>query len=165
MSRNYIIPANNVTLTGASTAVFVQTAASAPIVVLDIIRAYASQSSSTSSLMQRIQISRQASTFPTLTSQAPIALPGSDPVSKITGATTGAAGTSGVNASAEGGGAKTAVYPDAFNILNGWLYVPTPDERMVESTQSTAEGLGIVFPAAPSSLGNWNVGLVFRELG
>lgn len=166
MSREYIIPATNVTVANqAVSAVFVQAPSAAPIVALEMLRAFASQSANATSAQQRIQLSRQVSTFPTLTSQAPVQLKGSDPASKITGATSGAAGTSGINASSEGAGGKTIIYGDAFNVLNGWLWVPTPYETMIESAQATAEGFGLVLPAAPATLTNWNFGLVFREVG
>jgi hypothetical protein len=167
VSRSYSITAANVSVagTGPSTMVFVQAPSSAPIVVLDILRAWASQAANATSAQQRIQISRQVSTFPTLTSATPTPLSGNDPASKIVGGTAGAAGTCGINASAEGSGAKTVIYPDAFNVLNGWLYVPTPFEVITESAQSTAEGLGIVFPANPTTTTNWNVGLDYVERG
>ena len=85
-------------------------------------------------------------------------------MSAITGGTAGAAGTSGINASAEGAGAKTVVIPDAFNVLNGWLWVPTPKETIVMNA-SAASGLGLHFPAAPTTLTSWNGGICFAELG
>lgn len=166
MSRAYILAAANVTLANQPvTLAYFQAPTAAPIVALKVLRGFASQSANATSVQQRVQLSRQASAFPTLVSQAPVALTGSDPASKITGGTAGAAGTSGINASAEGAGTKSVVYPDAFNVLNGWLYVPTPDEVMTESAQSTAEGFGMVFPAAAATLSNWNAGLVLQELG
>ena len=72
------------------------------------------------------------------------------------------AGTSGINASAEGAGAKTILLPDAFNVLNGWLWVATPGETFLHSA-SLASGIGLHFPAAPTTLTNWNAGLVFAE--
>jgi hypothetical protein len=126
---------------------------------------FASQAANATSNQQRIQISTQVSTFPTLTSQAPVTLKSGDPASKITGGTAGAAGTSGINASAEGAGGKTVIYGDAFNVLNGWLWVPTPYETIIEAAQSTAHGIGLVFPANPTTTTNWNAGAVFREIG
>jgi hypothetical protein len=166
MAREYIIPNSQATVANQAVSLnFVQAPTAAPIVVLEMLRAFVSQSANATSAQQRVQLSRQTSTFPTLTSQAPVSLKDSDPASKITGGTAGAAGTSGINASAEGSGTKTVLYPDAFNVLNGWLWVPTPYETIVESAQSTAEGFAVVFPAAPATLTNWNSGLVFRELG
>lgn len=166
MSREYIIPATNVSVANQPVSLaFVQAPNAAPMVALEFLRMFCSQAANATSAQQRIQISRQVSTFPTLTSQAPVQLKDNDPASKITGGTAGAAGTSGINASAEGAGAKTVLYGDAFNVLNGWLWVPTPYETITEAANSTAEGLGLVFPAAPATLTNWNAGMVFREIG
>jgi hypothetical protein len=165
MAREYTIPAVNVTLGGGVTLVYFQAPSGAPIIAAEVLRAWASQSSSTTSSQQRIQMSTQVFAFPTLTAQAPIPIKASDPASKITGGTAGSAGTSGINASAEGAGAKTVVIPDVFNILNGYLWVPTPRETIIESAQSTAHGFGLFLPAAPGSLGGWNAGLTIAELG
>lgn len=166
MAREYVIPATNVTVANqAVSLIFFQAMTAAPVCALEVLRCYVSQAANATSAQQRIQISTQVSTFPTLTSQAPVAIKAGDPASKITGGTAGAAGTSGINASAEGAGGKTVLIPDAFNVLNGWLWVPTPAETIIESAQSTARGLGLVFPAAPTTLTNWNAGMVFREIG
>jgi hypothetical protein len=37
----------------------------------------------------------------------------------------------GTNATTEGAGTKTAVWDDTFNVLNGWLYVPTTAETRI----------------------------------
>lgn len=167
MARTYIVDMQNATLANNSpvTACFLQVPTAAPIVVAEFLRMYASQSNSNSGVQQRIQIATQVTSFPTLTSQAPQKLWASDPASQITGGTGGAAGTSGVNASAEGSGTKTVLVSDAFNTLNGWLWVPTPPESIMESAQATAHGIGLSFPAAPGTLSAWNAGMTFRELG
>jgi hypothetical protein len=167
MARAYTLDAANVTLANNSpvTIAFLQVPSAAPIVVCEFLRMYASQSNSNSGVQQRIQIATQTTSFPTLTSQAPQQVWASDPASKISGGTGGAAGTSGVNASAEGSGTKTVLAADAFNTLNGWLWVPTPFETIIESAQSTAHGIGLSFSAAPGTLTAWNGGMTFRELG
>lgn len=166
MSREYIIPATNITLANqAVTLAYFQAMTAAPVCALEVLRCWASQAANATSAQQRVQISTQVTAFPTLVSQAPVAVKAGDPVSKITGGTAGAAGTSGINASAEGAGAKTVLFPDAFNVLNGWLWVPTPIETIIESAQGTAHGLGLHFPAAPTTLTNWNAGICFKEVG
>lgn len=167
MARQYIVPMTNQTVANNSpvTLAFLQVPSTAPIVVCEFIRMFCSQSNSNSGVQQRIQISTQVSAFPTLTSTAPQKLVAGDPASAISGGTGGAAGTSGTNASAEGAGTKTVVYGDAFNTLNGWLWVPTPFETILESSQSTAHGIGLALTSAPGTLTNWNAGMVFRELG
>lgn len=159
MSRSYLVSASNITLAGANTAAFVNPGTTA---TLQFTRAWASQSSSTSTLQQRVQLSSQVTSFPTLTSATPSKNTLSDPASLITGGTAGAAGTAGVNASAEGAGAKTILYPDAFSILNGWLWVPTPPEYL-NFNAGGAAGLGLFFPVAPGTLSGWNAGLGYQE--
>jgi hypothetical protein len=161
MSREYIVPATNITLANqAVSLIFVNPPTTAS---LEFLRAWCSQAANATSAQQRVQLSSQATAFPTLVSQAPVKTKLSDPTSLVTGGTAGAAGTSGINASAEGAGSKTVIIPDSFNVLNGWLWVPTPAETLIMNA-SGAQGLGLHFPAAPASLSNWNAGLTFREL-
>lgn len=130
---------------------------------LEIVRVWCSQTGSTTSAMQQVNLVTQVTAFPTLTSTTPVPLKIKDPASIVTGATSGAAGTSGTNASAEGGGAKTVVWADAFNVLNGWLWVSTPNETIIMNA-GAASGLGLYLPTAATSLTHWTAGLVFREL-
>ena len=162
MAREYVLSSAGVTLANqAVTMAFVNPAAGT---VLEFFRAGASQSANATSAQQRIQLNYQATVFPTLTSATPAKTKSGDPVSGITGGTAGAAGTSGINASVEGAGAKTVATQDAFNVLNGWLWVPTPLDTY---TARAAESLGFALhvPVAPATLTNWAFGLTFRELG
>jgi hypothetical protein len=163
VAREYVISAAGITVAGATTLIFVNPAA-APSSNLEILRMWVSQSANATSAQQRIQVETQVTAFPTLTSATPQKLKRNDGVSIITGGTTGAAGTSGINASAEGAGAKTVIFEDAFNVLNGWLWVPTPSEKIVMPAGSTS-GLGLFFPVAPTTLTNWAFGMVFAEIG
>jgi hypothetical protein len=150
-------------LAGATTAIFVNPAA-AVNPNLEFLRFWVGQSANATSAQQRIQLETQVTAFPTLTSATPVKLKPSDPnASVITGGTAGAAGTAGTNASAEGAGTKTTVWDDAFNVLNGWLNVPTPPETRVMPAGSSS-GLGLFFPVAPATLTNWAFGEVFREV-
>lgn len=160
MAREYVVPNTNFTA-GAITTVFVNPGTTCS---LEFLRAWASQAGSATSAQQRIQLSTQVTAFPTLTSQAPVKTKLLDPASQIIGGTAGAAGTSGITASAEGAGGKTVVIPDSFNVLNGWLWVATPPETLMMNA-SAASGLGLFLPTAPSSTANWNAGVTFRELG
>lgn len=161
MSREYSVSAAAVTLANqAVTLAFVNPGTTAS---LEFLRAWVSQAANATSAQQRIQLSSQVTAFPTLTSATPTKQKLSDPASAITGGTAGAAGTSGINASAEGAGAKTVLYPDSFNVLNGWMWVPTPPESLIMNA-SAAAGLGLHFPAAPTTLTSWSGGMTFREL-
>src|SRR3954463_16002872 len=117
----YTIPLANATLANqAVTLVWVNPGTTATI---EVLRAWASQAANATSAQQRVQLNTQVTSFPTLVSATPAKTSLIDQASAITGATTGAAGTAGVNASAEGAGAKTVIFPDDFNVLNGWLWV------------------------------------------
>jgi hypothetical protein len=129
-----------------------------------ILRCWASQAASATSAQQRIQLVSQVTAFPTLTSKTPAKTSIIDPVSVIIGGTAGAAGTAGVNATAEGG-TKTVLVDDAFNVLNGWLWVPTPNEIIVMNA-SAASGFGVYLPVTPpaATQTSWSVGIVYQEL-
>lgn len=129
---------------------------------IEILRCWASQAANATSAQQRVQLSTQVTSFPTLVSATPTATSVIDQASKITGNTTGAAGTCGVNASAEGAGAKTVEAADSFNVLNGWLWVPTPPETILMSAGGLS-GFGLHFPAAPTTLTSWSAGISYRE--
>lgn len=163
MSKEYSVGGGGLTLANAAvTLVFINPAAavSPPLFLL---RIWTSQQGSATSGQQRVQAETQVTAFPTLVSATPRSLKRSDTVaSLIVGGTAGAAGTCGINASAEGAGSKTVMFEDNFNILNGYLWVPTPREQ-IELTASDASGFGLFLPAAAASLTNWACGINFAQ--
>lgn len=163
MAREYTVPMSNVTVTNAVSLawVFVNPGTTCS---LEFLRAWASQSANATSAQQQIALQTQVTAFPTVTSTTPAKLKLLDPVSQITGGAAGAAGTSGTNASVAGAGAKTPVIVDNFNVLNGYLWVPTPRETLIMNAGASS-GLGLYAPAAPTSLANWSAGLTYAELG
>lgn len=163
MSREFSVGGDGLTLANqAVTLVFINPT-SAPNLNLNILRLWASQQGSATSAQQRIQVETQVTAFPTLVSATPKHIKfGDGTASIIAGGTAGAAGTSGINASAEGGGAKTVMWGDNFNVLNGYLWVPTPRE-IIEMPAGSASGLGLFLPAAAASLSNWAAGMNFAE--
>lgn len=163
MAREFILGGAALTVVAATTVLFINPAA-APNFNIEVLRMWLSQSANATSAQQRIQIETQVTSFPTLVSATPAKLKRADPnASIITGNTTGAAGTSGINASGEGAGGKTVIFEDNFNVLNGWLYVPTPVETIVMPAGS-ASGLGMFWAAGPTTLTGWTVGMNFREV-
>lgn len=160
--REFAVSDGGVTIAGASTLVFVNNDA-APAQSLEFLRAWVGQSANATSAQQRVELETQVTAFPTLTSTTPQALKFGDAVSAIVGGAAGAAGTSGTDASAEGAGAKTSMWQDAFNVLNGWLWVPTPRETIVIKAGESS-GFGLFLPVAPATLTNWAFGLVFAEI-
>jgi len=162
MAGGYSLTSGSVTLANqAVTLTFVNPAA-APNVDLEFRRFWVGQSNNMAPVNLRVQINTQVTAFPTLVSATPTKLFGSDAASVITGNTTGAAGTSGINASAEGAGAKTVIWADVFGSSNGWLLIPTPEET-IEVSAGAAHGLGFHLPAAPGTLTAWAFGCVWLE--
>jgi len=133
----------------------------------EIIRMWVSQNANATSNQQGIRWGFKASAYQsTMTSTTPAKLKSSDPVSLISGAATIAAGTAavGLSTGTEGAGAVTVIGSDNFNVLNGWLWVPTPNETIMLNSAS-AFCFTMQFPAAPVTTTNWTFGLTFRELG
>lgn len=163
MAREFTTSLGGATVTGSTTLVFLNPPA-APNFNIGILRLWVGQSANATSAQQRVQLNSQIVQFPTLTAATPAKVKRADPnVSVLVGSTSGAAATSGVNSSAEGTGTQTQIWDDAFNVLNGWLYVPTPPEELVFPASSVS-GFGMKFPVAPATLTNWAFGVNFREL-
>lgn len=161
--REYIVQGKNITVAGASTLVAINPLAGRTI---EIIRCWASQIANATSAQVAIEMGFKAAAFSTLTSATPEKVKPSDPVSYITGGTAGAAGTAGINASAEGAGTHTTKYADAFNALQGWLW--TPSQAFGESfilSSADALAFALKFSAAPATLTGWNFGVAYREIG
>jgi hypothetical protein len=162
--REFSVGGDGLTIANAAvTLVFVNPAA-APKPNLEFMRLWASQQGSATSAQQRIEVETQVTAFPTLVSATPRALkPADTNASFIVGGTAGAAGTAGINASAEGAGGKTVIFGDNFNVLNGYLWVATPRETIVMPA-GFASGLGLFLPAAAASLSNWAAGANYGEV-
>jgi phage I-like protein len=164
LTSNAATTTTGLTVAGATTLNFINPAA-APSMNIEYLRHWVGQAANATSAQQRIQTATQVTAFPTLTSRAPVAKKKADPnASVIAGGTAGAAGTSGINASAEGAGTKTQWdIDDDFNVLNGYLHVYGPAETSVLPAGSTS-GCNLWFPTAPSTLTGWSWGQVFREV-
>lgn len=138
-------------------------APAAPSCNLEFLRAWLGQSGSTTSGQCRVQHTRQISGFPTLVGATPVPLKEQDQASRLVSSTNGSAGTCGTLASAEGAGAKTVLWEDDFNNLNGYLWVPTPAEKRVNPAGSLSVE-GLYLPAQPTSNVNWSGGLIYAEV-
>lgn len=151
------------TIAGATTLNFLNPAG-APSVNIEYLRHWVGQAANATSAQQRVQLATQVTAFPTVTAITPVKLKKADPnASVIAGGTAGAAGTCGINASAEGGGAKTVWWDDTFNVLNGYLKVATPAETEIVPA-GFASGVNLWLPTAPSTLTGWNWGQTYREI-
>lgn len=121
--------------------------------VLTILRAWCSQSNLTSSTQQTIEIVRK-SVAATVTAFTPLLLDPGDAASNM------AAGT-GTNATVEGTDTNV-VYRDNFNILNGWLWIPVPEERIIVPPSGI---IALKFPAAPGAAITVSAGFLVGEIG
>lgn len=169
MAREFTLTSNAATTTtgltvvGATTLNFINPAG-APNFNIQFLRHWVGQAANATSAQQRIQLASQVTAFPTLVSATPAKLKRADPnASIIAGGTAGAAGTSGINASAEGGGTKTLIWDEVFNVLSGFLKVLTPTELEVFPAGSVS-GASLWFPTAPTTLTGWNWGQNFAEV-
>lgn len=126
-----------------STAITIQQVTVPAATAAEFTRAWVNQSTITTSAQTRIQFLRK-STAATVTSQTPALLSVSMQASKCVGGT----GATGITATVEG--TDAAVYlEEGFNIVNGWLYLPVPEERIMLINTT----VGLKFPTAPTSAG------------
>jgi hypothetical protein len=128
---------------------------------IEILRAWVSQGATETSEQLGVQICLQASTFGTFTGATPTPHFLGGKISGIVSGTTGAEGLAGVDASTNGAGTKTTIIADAFNNLNGWLWVPTPEERIIVPADTS---ITLAMIGTATTLTNWYAGFTFREL-
>jgi hypothetical protein len=165
MAREYTVTGDGLTISAANIQVFLNpNAGGAGIPGFEVLRAWASQRANATSAQQGIGLGTKVTAFPTLTSATPAKTKLGDPTAALVGNTTGAAGTAGINASANGAGTEIVVYPDNFNVLNGWLWVATPPETFMFMPGGTS-GFFQKFLSTPGTTTAWTVGVVYREIG
>ncbi len=163
--RSYTVSGDNLTVVAAPQLVFLNpSAGGAGVPGFEVLRAWVSQRANATSAQQGVALGTKLTAFPTLVSATPAKTSLGLPTANLVGNTTGAAGTAGVNSSANGGGTEIKVYPDNFNVLNGWLWVPTPAETMQFMPGGTS-GFFHQFTSTPGTLTGWSFGVVYREVG
>jgi hypothetical protein len=134
----------------------IQAAAAIPIV---IIRAWVSQSTSTTSGVGRVEIVRKTAAATVTAAVIATDIRPFDPddaASQVQVSTT----ATGYTATGEGTDGDV-LYQDNFNILNGWLWLPVPEERI------WVKGGGIIalkYPASPPAA-TYDCGIIFAEVG
>lgn len=128
--------------------------------LLSILEVRVSQHGTSTSQELGIIIGQKVSAFGTFTSATPSPLAVGGVASGITGSTSVAAASAGTNASAEGAGAVTNIITDAFNNLNGWLYIPVPEARI---TIGPDLALVVKLVGTPTTLTSWNATVTFLE--
>jgi len=161
----YSIPMANTTIAANATLVALRSATSSSTrgSVLEILSVRVSQAGVTVNQQLGILLASKAAALGTMTTgstPAPLSVGGA--ASGITSGTAQAAATAGVNASAEGAGTVTNIVADSFSCLNGWLWVPTPEERILLLPGSDPFIVKIV--GTPGTLSGWSCNVVFREI-
>lgn len=126
-------------------------------------RAWIGFHENTTSAQLPIQIVRQAATLPTFvtTNLNLAALDANAPANPFSAGTSAAAGTIGILASAEGGGTRTILVPDAFNVLNGWVWAAMPGGEIVIPVNS-ADILSLYAPVATATADGWEFGIEYE---
>ena len=153
-SRVYVVSMTRVSVSGAITLIQIKAGATVP---LQIIRAVIGQTSSTTSAMQAVQLNRKSAAA-TVTSFTPIITgPVTDPAASAVGGTA----ATGTNASVEGTDGNI-IKQDVFNVLNGWLFLPTPREYPFVDAASI---IGLKLPVAPGASTTFTADCLFEELG
>jgi hypothetical protein len=165
MAREFSLGTDGATLANQAVTLVGYLPPAAPTVNYENLRMWCSQQGSATSAQQRVEVVSQVTAYPTVVSATPRALKFGDATASTLAGVAGAltAGKCGVNASAEGAGAKTVFFGDNFNVLNGYLWVATPRETNVMPAGS-ASSWGLFLPAAASSLTNWAMGVNFGEI-
>jgi len=165
--REFCVAIGGSTLANQAVTLAFLNPASAPNPNIEFLRFWIGQSANPTSAQQRMQVVTQVSSYPTLAGFTPAKLKRSDPnASVLTSNTSGPMGSAGINATAENGGTKSIIVEDTFNVVNGGLWVPGPDERIIvpANVSATGAGLGLHLPVAPATLTNWAWGTNFREV-
>lgn len=163
MSRIYTVVADNVTVAGATSLIYIRPSSAQGVEVLEC---HVSQNGVSASAMQRIQLVTQAvSGTPAYTSYT-TPLPydkGNTQASAITGATDCTAGHCGINATTESSGSRSVLVPETFNVLNGF-YWEQPEGSGIWLPAGYSSIFAIYFPAAPATLTGWTARLKYREV-
>jgi hypothetical protein len=129
--------------------------------LLEILRCGISQRATATSEMIGVILGEKADVEATVTAATPEPHVLNGTASGITGATDGAEGTAGVDASANGAGTFTTIIADSFNNLNGFLWVPTPEERIIVGPDQC---FALSLDTTPTSLDNWTAYVTYAEI-
>ena len=165
MGRTYTITSQNATMiTAVNVLAAIYPVATPPAAgsVLAIKRVEISQNANSTSAMVRAALSLRTGGNLTVATVTPTPRKYGSAASSIAGiAGTLAAGKCGIT----GSGDATPTYVDmmnaSFNALNGWLWIPTPEE-IIYLTGAVA--FVVRFAADPATLTGWNCNLVFEEI-
>ena len=158
MGHIYTVLMENQTIVADATVVCVRTATAVTsrASILEVKRVTVSQQGTSTSQELGVILGLKASAFGTFTSTTPSPHTIGGTASGITGSTSVAAASAGTDASAEGGGTVTATHTEGFNNLNGYLWVPTDDERIIIPLDTA---FIVKIRGTPTTLTGWNASL------
>ena len=159
----YTVPMLNQTIVADATLVIIHadsTVASRGS-TLEVLRCGISQNETETGQQLGAIFAQKASAFGTYTSTTPVPHVIGGAASAITGATTGAESTAGTDASAEGAGTVTTIFEEGFDNRNGWLWVPTPEERPIVLPDTAVI---VKIAGTPTTLTGWNAFITYREI-
>lgn len=162
MPQRFSVVMSNQTIVADATLVIVHAAAAWGTAgsLLEVVRCTISQVETETSQQLGAILARKVTAFGTYTATTPTPHALGGPASGIAGGTAGAAATAGTDASAEGAGAVTAFHEEGFNNLNGFLWVPTPEERVLVGPD---QAVIIKIRGTPTTLTGWNATLTYVE--
>lgn len=163
MGRCYSVLAHNITVAGATTLVLIRPPATG-VKHLEFYYAELTFKGVATSAQEHFQVGTVTyAGGPTLASATPEPLDLSIPASQVVGGTTGAAGTAGVNATAEGTPTRTVKHTVGFNVLNGGLWTPLEEDDRIIIPVNSASAFFMRFPTAPANTAGWHPVVKFRE--
>lgn len=151
----YTLKNNGVTIATAITALQLLAGTAGPV---EVLRASLTQSSSTTSAQTSAGVIRKSAAATVTAAVLGTTLLEQNPVSPASNANLGVSAT-GITASAEGTNGERTV-ERGFNVLNGFEWLPTPEERILAPQGGI---LALYFVSAPPSA-TWFAELTFREL-
>jgi len=165
MGRIYNIVAANATMvTAVNVLVGIYPVATPPAAgsVLAINRVEITQGANATSAMVRASLAARTGGNLTVATVTPSAAMYGGAASAIAGvAGTLAAGKCGITGSADATPGYVSLVEAAFNALNGWLWIPTPAERIF---LTGAVAFVVRFLADPGTLTGWNCTVNFEEI-
>lgn len=144
----YVARMNATAFSTAVTAMYISNSSSA---ALKILRIACSQHTSTVSAMNILSLLRKTGTVTCPTSITPVPTQVGMPASGVT-ATAGVATAEGTNG--------VIIHKEAWNVLNGMLWIPTPDEV---AWVPPSGAFGLTFEVAPASA-TYTLELTYQEI-
>jgi hypothetical protein len=151
----YVLTNNGVSISTAITALQLKAGVNGPI---EILRVALTQSTSTTSAQVQAGLIRKSAAATVTTATAGTHLLKGNPINPTSDASLTTTAT-GITASAEGTNGELTI-TRGFNILNGWEWLPTPEERVWVPQGGI---IALTFLSAPPSA-TWLAQIHFREL-